>query len=194
MDVTAMHFVETELTSTDVMIAAHPEKVGPSAFLCIYMYPSLLTSITSQRTQNLLPQASAMDPALLAVNHFCRAIGAQIHCRTIYGNPHDFASDLVAIERRVRPRFCVYNHIYTRPSADTHPFTQKHQAGLDIVLMPWRRPVAYLGDYYDRFVSKTLKHSTITVALMVPDPSGKTDMVRQVRLCSLAFLCVSSLV
>lgn len=43
-----------------------------------------------------------MDPALLAVNHFCRAIGAQIHCRTIYGNPHDFASDLVAIERRVR--------------------------------------------------------------------------------------------
>jgi len=27
MDVTAMHFVETELTSTDVMIAAHPEKV-----------------------------------------------------------------------------------------------------------------------------------------------------------------------
>ena len=37
------------------------------------------------------------------------------------------------------------------------------------------------GDYYDRFVSKTLRNSTITVALMVPDPSGKTDMVRQVR-------------
>jgi hypothetical protein len=36
------------------------------------------------------------------------------------------------------------------------------------------------GDYYDRFVSKTLRNSTITVALMVPDPSGKTDMVRQV--------------
>ena len=36
------------------------------------------------------------------------------------------------------------------------------------------------GDYYDRFVSKTLRDSTITVALMVPDPSGKTDMVRQV--------------
>jgi len=60
-----------------------------------------------------------MDPALLAVNHFCRAIGAHIHCRTIFGNPHGFASDLVAIEKR---------------------------AGLDIVLMPWRRPVAYLGE------------------------------------------------
>lgn len=123
MDVTAMHFVETELNFNDVMIASHPEKAGQ------------------------------MDPALLAVNHFCRAIGAHIHCRTIFGNPHGFASDLVAIEKR---------------------------AGLDIVLMPWRRPVAYLGDYYDRFVSKTLRNSTITVALMVPDPSGKTDMVRQV--------------
>ena len=39
--------------------------------------------------------------------------------------------------------------------------------------MPWRRPVVQLGDYYDRFVSKTLKHSTITVALMVPDPSSR---------------------
>lgn len=74
-----------------------------------------------------------MDPALLAINHFCRAVGtspllllssllpththtppltdqptgAQIHCRTIYGNPHDFASDLVAIERRVCMYVCV---------------------------------------------------------------------------------------
>lgn len=49
----------------------------------------------------------------------------------------------------------------------------------------------YTGDYYDRFLSKTLKHSTITVALMVPDPSGKTDMVRQVRCLTLATLHMS---
>ena len=36
MDVTAMHFVETELTSTDVMIAAHPEKVGPFTSHSVY--------------------------------------------------------------------------------------------------------------------------------------------------------------
>ena len=42
-----------------------------------------------------------MDPCLLAVNYFCRAIGAQIDCKSIFGNPNDFASDLVAIERRV---------------------------------------------------------------------------------------------
>ena len=29
MDVTAMHFVETELNFNDVMIASHPEKVRP---------------------------------------------------------------------------------------------------------------------------------------------------------------------
>jgi hypothetical protein len=34
------------------------------------------TTNTSNKNQHQYQQASAMDPALLAVNHFCRAVGA----------------------------------------------------------------------------------------------------------------------